>query len=70
MDLEERSSITKKIQHILKPGQIILAQVTKDPMKGKGARLTNFISLPGRYLVLAPFNDGVGVSRKINSVER
>lgn len=67
MELEERQEITKRIQHILKPDQMILVQVTKDPMKSKGARLTTFISLPGRYLVLAPFNDGIGVSRKIDN---
>jgi ribonuclease G len=70
MDLEEREEISRKIQHILKPNQMILVQVTKDPMKGKGARLTTFISLPGRYLVLAPFNEGVGVSRKIEGQEK
>ncbi len=70
MDLEEREEISRKIQHILKPNQMVLVQVTKDPMKGKGARLTTFISLPGRYLVLAPFNEGVGVSRKIEGQEK
>jgi ribonuclease G len=70
MDLEEREEISRKIQHILKPNQMVLVQVTKDPMKGKGARLTTFISLPGRYLVLAPFNEGVGVSRKIEVQEK
>ena len=70
MDLEEREEISRKIQHILKPNQMVLVQVTKDPMKGKGARLTTFISLPGRYLVLAPFNEGVGVSRKIEGREK
>ncbi len=70
IELEEKKEITRKIQHILKPNQTILVQVTKDPMKGKGARLTTFISLPGRYLVLAPFNEGVGVSRKVDSNSR
>ena len=69
-ELEEKQEITKKIQHILKPNQLLLVQVTKDPMKGKGARLTTYISLPGRYLILAPFNDGVGVSRKIEGSQR
>lgn len=69
-ELEEREEMTRKIQHILKPNQLVLVQVTKDPMKGKGARLTTFISLPGRYLVLAPFNEGIGVSRKIEGKER
>lgn len=70
IDIEDREEIPKKIQHILKLHQMVLVQVTKDPMKGKGARLTTFISIPGRYLVLAPFNDGVGVSRKLKSEER
>lgn len=69
-DLEDRDDIPRKIHHILKPNQMLLVQVTKDPMKGKGARLTTFISIPGRYLVLAPFNDGIGVSRKLNREER
>ena len=70
VELEDREEIACKIQHILKPNQMILVQVTKDPMKGKGARLTTYISLPGRYLVLAPFNEGVGVSRKLEGRER
>jgi len=49
---------------------MILVQVTKDPMKTKGARLTTFISIPGRYMVLAPYNDGVGVSKKLEEGER
>jgi len=70
VELEERDEIARRIQHILKPNQMILVQVTKDPMKGKGARLTTYISLPGRYLVLAPFNEGIGVSRKLEGNER
>ena len=70
VELEDREEIARKIQHILKPNQMILVQVTKDPMKGKGARLTTYISLPGRYLVLAPFNEGIGVSRKLEGRER
>ena len=70
VEIEEREEIARKIQHILKPNQMILVQVTKDPMKGKGARLTTYISLPGRYLVLAPFNEGIGVSRKLEGRER
>ena len=70
VEIEDREEIARKIQHILKPNQMILVQVTKDPMKGKGARLTTYISLPGRYLVLAPFNEGIGVSRKLEGRER
>lgn len=64
-DIDNGEEIPKKIQHVLKPNQMILVQVTKDPMKTKGARLTTFISIPGRYLVLAPFNRGMGVSKKL-----
>jgi ribonuclease G len=69
-DIESDVEISKKIQHILKPNQMVLVQVTKDPMKTKGARLTTFISIPGRYLVLAPFNRGIGVSKKIGGEEK
>jgi len=69
-DIESDVEISKKIQHILKPNQMVLVQVTKDPMKTKGARLTTFISIPGRYLVLAPFNRGTGVSKKIGGEEK
>ncbi len=70
MDLENGEQVPKKIQYVLKANQMIMVQVTKDPMKSKGARLTTFISIPGRYLVLAPFNDGVGVSKKLNEPAR
>ena len=47
-----------------------MVQVTKDPMGGKGARLTAQISLPGRYLVLAPDQDLSGISRRLPDAER
>lgn len=49
----------------LKPGQELLVQVTKEPLGGKGARLTSLVSLPGRFLVLVPNDRTIGVSRKI-----
>jgi len=70
MDTDNGEEIPKKIQYVLKPDQMIMVQVTKDPMKTKGARLTTFISIPGRYLVLAPFNSGIGVSRRLGGEER
>ncbi|MCG9478629.1 MAG: Rne/Rng family ribonuclease [Actinomycetia bacterium] len=70
LDVDDREVKPKKIQHVLKPNQNIMVQVTKDPMKSKGARLTTYVSLPGRYLVLAPFNDGIGVSRKLPGEQR
>ncbi len=60
----------RDIQAILKPGQQIMVQVLKDPMGTKGARVTTDITLPGRFLVLMPFSDFVGISRKLPDEER
>jgi ribonuclease E len=49
----------------VKRGQELMVQVTKDPIMKKGAMLTTFISLPGRYAVLMPGSDSRGISRKI-----
>ena len=57
-----------KIQEVIKPRQIMLVQVTKEERGNKGAAVTTFISLPGRYCVLMPNSThGGGVSRKINN---
>ncbi len=53
------------IQKVLKAGQEILVQVVKEPTGTKGAFLTSYLSLPGRYVVLTPGREQVGVSRKI-----
>ena len=58
------------IQTLLKPGQQVMVQVVKDAMGTKGARVTTDISLPGRFLVLMPFSDFVGVSKKLPEEER
>lgn len=58
-------SHSQPLAKLLKRGQTILVQVTKEPISTKGTRLTSSISLPGRYLVLLPNNNHVGVSRKI-----
>ena len=60
----------QKIAQLLKPGQEILVQVVKDPLKTKGARLTMELSIAGRYLVYAPNGEGVGVSRRLEDRER
>jgi ribonuclease G len=60
----------RKIQDLLARGQEVLVQAVKDPMKGKGARLTTEISLPGRFLVYTPLGEGVGVSRRLEDAER
>ncbi|MBI3814662.1 MAG: Rne/Rng family ribonuclease [Nitrospinae bacterium] len=53
------------IEELLQEGQEILVQVSKDPIGNKGARITSYISLPGRYLVFMPSVDHVGISRRI-----
>ncbi len=58
------------IQEILKKGQTLLVQVTKEPISTKGSRVTAQISLPGRFLVYMPYASRVGVSRKIDSREQ
>ncbi|MDA3786902.1 MAG: ribonuclease E/G [Desulfobacula sp.] len=56
----------KALFHLIKKGQELIVQVTKDPISQKGAMLTTFISLPGRLSVLMPGNSTKGVSRKIS----
>jgi ribonuclease G len=58
------------IQDILKKGQTLPVQVTKEPIGTKGCRVTAQISLPGRFLVYMPYASKVGVSRKIESREQ
>ena len=59
-----------RIETVLKSGQPILVQVTKDPMRSKGARLTASISIAGRHLVLVPRAKSLGVSRRLPDGER
>ncbi|MEZ5077767.1 MAG: Rne/Rng family ribonuclease [Solirubrobacterales bacterium] len=60
----------RKINEMIKPGQEIVVQVVKDPLKTKGARLSMNVSIAGRYLVFAPQGSGVGVSRRLSDSER
>jgi ribonuclease G len=57
------------IEQQLKRGQEIIVQVAKEPMGTKGARLTSFISMPGRHLVFTPTSNRLGISRRIESRE-
>jgi ribonuclease E len=59
-----------RIEQVLKPGQAVLVQVTKDPMGSKGPRLTQEVSLPGRFLVLVPNSSVFGISRRLPDDER
>ena len=67
---EDLEGAPPRIEHVLKSGHAVLVQVTKDPIGGKGARLTAQISMPGRYLVLVPNSDITGISRRLPDEER
>ncbi|HLV89508.1 MAG: Rne/Rng family ribonuclease [Acidimicrobiales bacterium] len=60
----------KRIEQVLKEGDEVLVQVTKDAMGAKGARLTGLPSLPGRYLVLVPDSENIGISRRLPEEDR
>lgn len=53
------------IEELIQEGQEILVQVSKDPIGSKGARVTSYVTLPGRYLVLMPNVEHIGISRRI-----
>ena len=59
-----------RIEHLLRPGQSILCQVTKNPIGTKGARLTQEVSLPGRFVVLVPNSATYGISKRLPDEER
>ena len=60
----------RRIADLLSPGQEIVVQVVKDPLKTKGARLSMELTIAGRYMVYAPTGEGVGVSRRLEDRER
>ncbi len=62
-----RQRAPAKIEDLLKIGQEVLVQISKDPIGSKGARLTSHISIPGRHLVFMPTVDHVGISRRISN---
>lgn len=64
-----RRAVDYPIEELLQQGQDILVQVSKEPIGTKGARVTSYITLPGRYLVFMPMVDHVGVSRRIANEE-
>ena len=69
-DIVERSSERPRIEQILKNKQLILCQVTKNPIGVKGARLTQEVSLPGRFVVLIPNSKTYGISKRLPDDER
>jgi ribonuclease E len=64
---EEQKNRRPRIQEILRRGQELNVQVEKGERDGKGAALTTYISLPGRYMVLMPGSDSCGISRKVEN---
>jgi len=62
---QENQSGNLSLKNIVKRGQELLVQVTKDPVMKKGAMLTTYVSLPGRHVVLMPGSKNRGISRKI-----
>src|SRR5262245_10031875 len=67
---EDLEGAPPRIEHVLKSGQSVLVQVTKDPIGGKGARLTPQIPLPAPYLPPSPHSDVSGISRRLPDAER
>jgi ribonuclease E len=68
-DLDREPGATR-IEHLLRPGQTILCQVVKNPIGLKGARLTQEVSLPGRFVVLVPNSTAYGISKRLDDNER
>ncbi len=69
-DVESGASGQPRIEEVLRPGQTILCQVTKNPIGAKGARLTQEVSLPGRFVVLVPNSTAYGISKRLDDGER
>jgi ribonuclease E len=69
-DVEGGTSQQPRIEDVLKAGQTILCQVTKNPIGAKGARLTQEVSLPGRFAVLVPDSGAFGISKRLGDTER
>jgi ribonuclease G len=63
------SEISLSIEDLLHEGQDIMVQISKEPIGTKGARVTSYISIPGRHLVLMPTVNHIGVSRRIEDPE-
>ncbi|MGC8498116.1 MAG: Rne/Rng family ribonuclease [Acidimicrobiales bacterium] len=66
----EGTPATKRIEEMLRAGQTIVCQVTKNAIGAKGARLTQEVSLPGRFVVLVPNSTTVGISKRLPDGER
>jgi ribonuclease E len=69
-EVEGRASNDQRIEQMLKGGQTVLCQVTKNAIGAKGARLTQEVSLPGRFAVLVPNTSTIGISKRLPDGER
>jgi len=67
---EAEPTVQPRIEEMLKAGQMLLCQVTKNPIGAKGARLTQEVSLPGRFAVLVPNSSAAGISKRLGDNER
>ncbi len=68
-DAQDNGDETPAIRDLVREGDEIMVQVVKDPLGNKGARLTTYITLPSRHLVLLPHGDAVGISARIEDEE-
>ncbi|HQT99941.1 MAG TPA: Rne/Rng family ribonuclease [Acidimicrobiales bacterium] len=66
----EHSTNNKRIEEMIRAGQTVLCQVTKNAIGAKGARLTQEVSLPGRFAVLVPNSSTIGISKRLADGER
>jgi len=69
-DVEGGIAQAARIEDVLRAGQLIVCQVTKNPIGAKGARLTQEVSLPGRFAVLVPNSSTIGISKRLGDNER
>ncbi|MDA8422646.1 MAG: Rne/Rng family ribonuclease [Nitrospiraceae bacterium] len=69
VETKRKRAHANQIEDLLQEGQEILVQVSKEPISTKGARVTTYISIPGRYLVMMPGVNHIGVSRRIENGE-
>lgn len=68
-EIENTFTFDLPIEDLLQEGQDVFVQVSKDPIGTKGARVTSYITIPGRYLVLMPGVEHIGISRRITDTE-
>ncbi len=69
-EMEGAPSNDKRIEEMIKSGQMIICQVTKNAIGAKGARLTQEVSIPGRFAVLVPNSSTIGISKRLPDGER